>query len=100
MIEATDVDNGKTFSVAMGDTLEVRLAESPTTGYRWAICGEASHTRVADDQFVPPASGHGAAGLRVIRFQPTQPGTDHIAICLNRSWESSPGAQRFAIDIT
>ncbi len=33
----TESDNGRELSVAVGDIVEITLAENPGTGYRWVV---------------------------------------------------------------
>ena len=36
-ITLTRADDGRTVDLSPGDTLVLRLAENPTTGYQWAL---------------------------------------------------------------
>jgi inhibitor of cysteine peptidase len=36
-IVLTEADNGRSIALSVGDALEIRLFENPTTGYRWEI---------------------------------------------------------------
>lgn len=36
-IVLTEADNGRSIELSVGDVLQIRLFENPTTGYRWRI---------------------------------------------------------------
>ena len=62
-ISLTEADNNQSFNVHPGDEIVIRLDESPTTGYRWAL-DQLDHdvvTAQATD-FSLAGSGIGAGG--------------------------------------
>lgn len=82
-------DAGSTRSAAVGDQVILALAETPTSGYRWAI--ERFDTSVlesAGDEFQPPGTrALGAAGIHRWTFRVVGTGTTGIRLVLRRAWE-------------
>jgi len=86
----------------LDETILVRLDETPTTGYRWAL--EHIDNQVLDaegSEFQLPANAAiGAAGKRTFAFKTRTPGSGRIALKLWREWEG-PGSviDRFEVSV-
>ncbi len=88
-IMATQSEDGRSLQVQSGDTVLIRLRESPTTGYRWTMA-EGNETILAfrDSDFVRDAgAGVGGGGLRTFRFQALGSGIVEVQLKLWREWE-------------
>lgn len=90
-IEVNDRSNGKTVSLALGQSLVMRLPENPTTGFRWFVASHGAMNLDADD-FFPAGSGVGSGGTRQLQWSAAVPGQSDIALALKRAWESSDAA--------
>jgi predicted secreted protein len=90
-IEVDEQSNGKTISLASGQVLVIRLAENPTSGFRWFV---ASHSavRLDADDFFPAGTGVGAGGIRQMQWSASAPGQFDITLELKRSWEPGNAA--------
>ncbi len=88
-ITLTKADNGKTLTLKPGQTLILRLAENPTTGYRWSIPSlNAQVLQLTDDRFESSSSAAiGGGGQRVLTFQAQQPGQISLSLKSKREWE-------------
>lgn len=89
-VVVTEMDAGKTISVMVGASLEVRLASNPTTGYQW----QATQTGAPCVQPIgrpmyqgPTAVSLGAGGNQVFRYQAVRLGTARLLFHYRRSWE-------------
>jgi inhibitor of cysteine peptidase len=77
--------DGSAVTVARGDTLEVSLPQSASTGYRWELT-PSEGLRIIDDRLESPASAHpGAGGQRVFVLRVEGPGV--VRARLRRAWE-------------
>lgn len=95
-------DQGKTFEARQGDSILIRLAENPTTGYRWEV-------DVADDRIIAlqdsdyteaPGAGIGGGGTRTFTFKAQSPGTVQVRLKLMRKWKpEDPALDRFEVTI-
>jgi inhibitor of cysteine peptidase len=96
-IQLTQANSGQTVQARTGDVVVVRLAENPTTGYRWTVThGPAP----SDDTFSAAGGATGAGGERVLRFTVTGPMTTQVRAVLRRQWETdAPPQARFEIAI-
>ena len=84
----------------LGDVLEVRLPENPTTGYRWDFVTSNELTVVGDEFSGELDGGIGAGGQRVVRFQAMKPGTAKVEAANRRSWETEGEAiDSFRVDV-
>jgi inhibitor of cysteine peptidase len=102
LITLTDHDNGTTVTAHVGDTVEVRLAENATTGYRWAAeYVDAAVVELLDTSADYPASGIGASGVTVFRVLVQGAGSGSLGFKCWRPWEGDDGVlRRFAVVIT
>jgi len=100
VLEINKDQNGGEVEVKLGESFEVRLAENPTTGYRWAIRSlGVSCLKVEEDTFEPPGSGAlGAGGAHRWRFRTVQEGIADLAMEYRRSWEQR-SADTFKVSI-
>ncbi len=82
--------------LAVGETIAVRLAENPTTGYRWTIAGGGDRLVEIDSTFEPPPSRDkaGAGGTRVFRLRAAHAGRVTLALTYARPWETGPAASQ------
>lgn len=84
----TDSDNGKTMSVQVGNLVIVRIAENPSTGYRWEI--EKQDTQLLELQnsdYKATTEGlAGGGGERSFTFRAAQTGNTEIRLKLWRQW--------------
>jgi len=98
----TEQDDGASISLSPGEVFEVRLAENPTTGYRWYL-GEwdRSVLELARDEFRPPGTPRpGAGGEHVWEFAARAPGQCALRFAYRRGWESATPAKAFRLDVS
>jgi inhibitor of cysteine peptidase len=89
---------GQSRSAAPGDVVVVRLAETPTSGYRWDVDEfDAGVLEPAGDTFTPAAeAGVGGGGTRELRFKVVGPGDGGLKLTRRRAWEADrSGVERF-----
>lgn len=100
MLRANESDNGRTVKLAAGESLEIALAENPTTGYRWQRAKQAagdvgSPCPFAKDDFEPDRAGMpGAGGTHRWQFHAVEPGVCEIELEYRRSWEKDKLPER------
>ena len=95
-------DEGKTFEVRRGDIFSVRLAENPSTGYRWKVdaIDEQIVKLQGTDFSIAPETGIGGGGMRFVTFKTQSPGTVRVQLKLAREWEPEDAAiDRFEVSI-
>ncbi len=100
-------DNGKSFTVKVGDTIQVIIPGNPTTGYSWTATlsdkdaavlvqnGEPAYVEEAADTEVV-----GAGGTFTFTFKALAPGQATLKLVYARPWESVAPAQTFEVQIT
>jgi inhibitor of cysteine peptidase len=100
-ITLTNADNGTSIEVRPEDEILMRLAENPTTGYRWQVDRAdagieqlaASYQPAAPEQF-------GSPGIRELRFRVTAPLTGRLELKHWQPWEGERSVmERFSVDI-
>jgi inhibitor of cysteine peptidase len=98
MTQVDDSFDGRQITLHPGETLEVRLSENPSTGYRWkeaeqSQAGSMNVLRKVDDAFESPPGQRvpGRPGTRILRFEATTSGGADLVLQYGRSWNS--GAQ-------
>ena len=98
MIEIDFAQNGGSVDLALGDSFQVCLRESPTTGYRWHIRSPESNILVIEsDTFDTSQPALGAGGVRRWQFRAVQAGLARLEIENRRSWGTNV-AETFRIN--
>jgi inhibitor of cysteine peptidase len=98
MVNLSEQDDGRRVSVAVGDTVEVRLPENATTGYRWApeATDEARLQPLAQSGDYPATAQVGSGGYAVFRYRVRKAGEATLALTYRRSFETAgSGIRRF-----
>jgi inhibitor of cysteine peptidase len=86
----SDIDNGKSVTLAPGAKLEVSLSATSGTGYAWQIAGNnpAVLQPLGLGNFeMPNAAPPGATGAQVFHFEAAAAGTAKLAMVYRRPWE-------------
>lgn len=84
----TEADAGSTHAVKRGETVELRLKENPSTGYRWSIDIEPSEAAtIVASPSAGAAAGVGAPVSRGFKITATRPGVVNLQAKLWRQWE-------------
>jgi len=102
-VSVTLAENGGSVSLRIGDHLVVRLPETPTTGFRWAVAiGPQSALAASGDDFtLGGGSAVGGGGTHSFRFVAQRQGTDSIHLKLWRDWEGEQSVtDRFRVTVT
>jgi len=82
--------NGQTIDLAVGRTIEIRLQENPTTGFRWQLtANDGAVCAVVSDAFKAPAGAPGRGGEHGWMFEGVRPGNCDIEFRYRRSWGNS-----------
>jgi inhibitor of cysteine peptidase len=80
--------NGDDLEMGIGESLELRLPENPTTGYRWQTDSAGKPAlELEEESFEPSLEAYGASGIRRWRFRSVQKGVAHLKMDRRRSWE-------------
>jgi inhibitor of cysteine peptidase len=99
----TEIDAGDQEAVTahVGDTVVVRLAENPSTGFTWTIAITGAGVVVAD---YSPAGGSdprpGAPGQRTFVLNATTAGDADVVLTLARPWEAGAASQTRRLRVT
>ena len=90
MLQLDERSNGQTVSLQIGQTVEVGLSETPSTGFRWALVekGEPACTLISDS-FEPGVKRPGQSGFHRWQFQAIQAADGLIELHHSRPWEQS-----------
>lgn len=92
---------GRTIDLPVGQVMELRLAENPTTGFRWVFIGDRGPACVVSaDQYLPSRSGApGAGGEHRWAISGVRPGACELSLAYRRSFETDPPAQSFTVHV-
>ena len=98
----TDVDSGKDFSAAVGDTIVVVLQGNPTTGYSWIGDLDDDSAAILEQQgdpvYTEEATGEnvvGSGGTFTFTFTAAGEGEATLRLIYARSWEDQAPEQTF-----
>jgi len=92
--------SGRTLDLPVGQVLELRLAENPTTGYRWAFVTDGTPTcAVLGDRFEGANGPPGQGGEHSWTIKGVKPGACDIAMQYRRSFQPDAPAGSFALHI-
>ena len=98
------IDEGflhQTIHLPVGQVIELRLNENPTTGFRWSFTQDGSPScAVVSDSFTPPEGPPGAGGRHTWQIKAIRAGDCHVELRYRRPYEpnASP-AQTFNVDV-
>ncbi len=71
------------FVMEQQDTVEVRLDETPSTGFKWHVANQY----VIEETEAPVIGAMGAAGVRTFTFVAQRTGEQRLHLVNARSWE-------------
>ena len=97
----TEADNGQTIEVAIGDTLDITLPETASTGFSWQVVSACDPTcAVAADTRTPPGTAKpGAPGAHHWRLEAKRAGEGEFKVAYRRPWESGSAEREFSIRV-
>lgn len=99
LVHLSEKDAEVQTAVSKGDTVELRLRETPTTGYRWRWRLPESLALVADEHVTAEPGRPGQGGQRRLAFDVRDVGTHELRAELARPWEEAAAtALTFVID--
>jgi inhibitor of cysteine peptidase len=91
----TDADDGSRIEVRVGDVLQVRLPDNPTTGYRWVLVPPDEELLVVQDaSYVSCDDRVGSGGTAAWSLLATGPGTAQVRASRMRPWEGEASVIR------
>ena len=90
MLQLDERSNGQTVSLQIGQTVEIGLSETPSTGFKWAIIskGEPACTLISDS-FEPRVKKPGQPGFHRWQFQAIHVADGLVELHYSRPWEQS-----------
>jgi inhibitor of cysteine peptidase len=96
----TSADNGQMVSFPQGASGELRLPESPTTGYRWTLESAPPNLTLGEGEFTPVQPTPGGGGERRWPFQARSHGVATLALKRWRDWEGEASViERFQVTL-
>lgn len=99
----TRADNNRTAELRVGERLEVRLPENPSTGFSWAVDENDRRLLALEDTAyaLPVEAGFiGARGQRTFSFTARQPGDVALKLKYWRVWEGDGSVtERLAVTL-
>lgn len=99
-LSLTESDNGQSFNLRIGDQIFIRLEESPTTGYQWAVDQIGELLVLESSDFFPAAASIGTGGERILSFTARGAGSTRLSLKLKREWEDDSSAiKRFGVEL-
>jgi len=92
-ISLTQADADRIRTLHVGDSVELRLPENPSTGYRWSIdIALADAATLTASRWNAGGSGVGAGGTREFVITVKEPGTVRLHAKLWREWQGEGSA--------
>lgn len=95
-------DDGKTVSIAAGDTLTIQLPANPSTGYVWtaSLSGDTSAFSAGASSYTPSnANSPGAGGVNTWKLPSVGPGTVGLTFTLARGAEAPQKTVHFTVNV-
>jgi inhibitor of cysteine peptidase len=88
MLEVNEAHNGSELEMGVGESLELRISENPTTGYRWQVQSPGNPVlHLMQESYEPAREGYGSGGVRCWVFRSVLAGIAHLELERRRSWE-------------
>ena len=101
IMRVDDSASGSGLTLRMGETLEVVLGETRTTGYRWLLVSNGAPVcRVESEASEPPSSPKpGAPGRHVFAFTGVERGAGVVELVYARPFGGGEPARRFSVAV-
>jgi predicted secreted protein len=101
VIRIDEGHNGKRVTAHVGDTIDLVLPETATTGFQWDVTEPGDPLALQTSELVPPDEGRaGAGGSRHVVVRAVRPGTGQLSLRLRRSWEPpKKGEDTYTVDV-
>ena len=105
-LKLADADNGKAYTVKVGDTVQVVIPGNPTTGYSWVAALSESDAALLQQQGEPAyAEGSngqvvGEGGTFTFTFKAVKAGQATLKLVYERPWEKDAPAQTYQVELT
>ncbi len=79
---ADEADSGQTVTMAVGDALQIMLAENQSTGYLWSVVtnDETVLASSAEPSYEVDSEADGAGGVKTFMFRAAAPGTSELRL--------------------
>ena len=91
---------GQIVDDSVGQVIELRLPENPSTGFRWQFAADLGPAcAVVGDTYTAAANRPGASGEHTWTLQAAQPGVCELRLVYRRPFENVPPAQSFAATV-
>jgi len=101
MIQVDRSYNERAVTLAVGERVEVSLAENRTTGFRWDLKVKPEPVcTLVESAFEPAPGPPGKGGTHRWQFQAVRAGTGEIELEYRRPWEhDTPPGQTFKLSV-
>lgn len=101
MIQVDRSHNEREVTLAIGEVVEISLAENRTTGFRWELRVKPEPPCALIKSWFEPATGPpGKGGTHRWQFQAVSSGTGEIKLEYRRPWEQGkPPGQTFKLSV-
>jgi inhibitor of cysteine peptidase len=101
MLHLDESSLDRTVRVPVGQVIELRLNENPTTGFRWSFAADGAPVcSVVADKFERTADRPGAGGEHAWQIEAVRAGTCHLRLVYRRPFgPAAPPARTFALDV-
>ena len=85
----TDAESDTLHAVTLDQTVQIQLAENPTTGYRWALeVSDPGAVELMDTSWqIAPDAAIGGGGMRIFKLRMRGKGPIRLDFKLGRSWQ-------------
>jgi inhibitor of cysteine peptidase len=103
-LNVSEADDGRKVAGRIGQSIEIRLPENATAGYRWAIeRQDTDRLELVSEKAEYPEGALGSDGVACFTFRLRAAGSVTLALRYGRSWEGAESAlkhYRLTIEIT
>jgi inhibitor of cysteine peptidase len=103
-VMVTDSDADKPLQLSVGQTLQVRLASNPTTGYSWTVQQTPTELQLGQSVYATGSQSKnmpGAGGYQAIEFAAKFAGQGELKLEYRRPWEKDiAAAKTFSVTVT
>jgi inhibitor of cysteine peptidase len=87
--------DGQAVTLAIGQTIEIRLKENPTTGFHWQLmANDGAICAMTCDAFEGPSGPPGQGGEHSWKFETVRPGGCDLEFRYRRRWGNSVETER------